>query len=121
MQESYKRESDRKRYRVQNRPRGEEGSTRQLAKVYQHRFQHGRDGRFAYPAKTQGRERDAQLGSRDICVEIVEHAEQPLGRRIALGGHGLDPRFAYRDQRKLACDKEPVSEYQYDDKQQLER
>ena len=77
------------------------------------RLQHGFDqrldqvaeGRLADPAQAQAGDGDAELGGRDVAIQVIGRFAHHARGGIALLDQGFDPRAAHADQADAAATK----------------
>ncbi len=71
-----------------------------------------RDRRLGHEADEQVRQRDAQLGARELRGEVVQRVQDATRARVALLDGALDGRAVDGDERELRCDERPAREHE---------
>ncbi len=113
MQDGDDGERDGQAHRVEHRRRRAEDADQQ-------RLEEVRERRLADPAQRQARQRDAELGGRQVGVEVRDHVLRDLGAAVALAPD-LDLRRPHLDQRELGGDEEAVQEHEQERQRNGER
>jgi len=70
--------------------------------------QQARESRFADPAETERRERDAELAGGKIGIELAVHLREELAAQTVLRGEGLHARLPQLDETELGGHEETV-------------
>jgi hypothetical protein len=107
MKERQEKEAERERDTAVNALTrwGQSEQTEEVIDEYRHR-------RLTNPAKCQRCDRDTELRSGDISVEMLERFLNVAGPRVAGFRHLIDSASSHRDKRELGSDKEGVQRYQ---------
>ena len=80
----------------------------------QQRLEQAREGGLADPAQGQARQRDAELGGREVGVEVLDHVLREPRAAVALAELDLDLGRPHLDQRELGGHEEAVHEHEED-------
>ena len=75
----------------------------------------GGQGRLAHPAQSQAGHGDAELGGREVGVEVLDDVLGHVGAASAFGGQLRDARAAHLDDGELGRHEERVEQHEHED------